>query len=165
MQPTLLIREASHADIPTIRAIAENTWPVTYGDIISKEQIRYMLDLIYSDEALTDQVQKGHQFYIAVYDNRPIGFASVSLEESGGCKLNKLYVLPDIQKTGAGKALLQQVILYTQLQQQHRLFLQVNKHNNAKDFYQKMGFSIEREQKLDIGGGFFMDDYIMEISV
>ena len=165
MQSTLLIREATTADISTIRTIAENTWPEAYGEIISKEQIRYMLDMIYNDTALLEQMQNGHQFYIADYQNQPIGFASVSLEDDEGCKLNKLYILPNIQKTGAGKALLQEVINYTRSKQQTRLFLQVNKENSAKDFYTRMGFVIEKEYKLDIGNGFFMDDYIMATTV
>jgi N-acetylglutamate synthase-like GNAT family acetyltransferase len=165
MQASLLIREAVTTDIPTIRAIAEHTWPEAYGKIISEEQIRYMLDMIYNDVALLEQMQKGHQFYIAEYQDQSIGFASVSLEGDEGCKLNKLYILPNIQKTGAGKALLQAVIYYTRSKQQTRLFLQVNKANSAKDFYTRMGFEIEKEYKLDIGNGFFMDDYIMSTTV
>jgi len=165
MQSTVSIRVASTTDIQTIRAIAENTWPDAYGKIISQEQIRYMLDMIYNDTALLEQMQKGHQFYIADYQNQPIGFASVSQEGKEGCKLNKLYILPNIQKTGAGKALLQEVINYTRSKQQTRLFLQVNKANAAKEFYTRMGFVIEKEYKLDIGNGFFMDDYIMSTTV
>lgn len=165
MAPSLHIRTANDNDRECIRQIAEITWPVAYGEIISQEQIRYMLDMIYSDEALLEQMKKGHQFYIAEYQEQAIGFASVSLEGEEGCKLNKLYILPTIQKTGAGKALLQEVINYTRSKQQTRLFLQVNKENKAKDFYNRMGFVVEKEYKLDIGGGFFMDDYIMSTTV
>ncbi len=165
MQSALVIRTAVSDDIALIRNIAEQTWPVAYGNIISAEQIRYMLDMIYSDAALHEQIAKGHQFYIAEYHQQPIGFASVSNEGEEGCKLNKLYILPDIQRTGAGKALLQEVIDYTIAQKQTRLFLQVNKENKAKDFYEKMGFTIERAYKLDIGKGFVMDDYIMSKTV
>ncbi len=165
MSPSLYIRTANENDITIIRQIAEATWPVAYGAIISQEQIHYMLDMIYNDAALLEQMQKGHQFYIAEHQNQPIGFASVSHEGNEGCKLNKLYILPNIQKTGAGKALLQEAINYTRLKQQTRLFLQVNKENSAKDFYTRMGFIIEQEYKLDIGSGFFMDDYIMSLKV
>ncbi|MFZ6023376.1 MAG: GNAT family N-acetyltransferase [Bacteroidota bacterium] len=163
MEPKVFIREATTTDVPIIRAIAEQTWPEAYGNIVSEEQIRYMLEMMYNDTALLEQMQKGHQFYVAVYKDQPIGFASVSQEAEEGCKLNKLYILPDIQKTGAGKALLQEVINYTRSKQQTRLFLQVNKENKARDFYTRMGFAIEKEYKLDIGNGFFMDDYIMEM--
>jgi diamine N-acetyltransferase len=165
MQSALVIRTAVSDDIALIRDIAEKTWPVAYGNIISAAQIRYMLDMIYSDAALLEQMAKGHQFYIAEYHQQPVGFASVSNEGEEGCKLNKLYILPSVQKTGAGTALLEEVINYTRSQQHTRLFLQVNRENKAKDFYHKMGFNIEKEYQLDIGKGFIMDDYIMSKSV
>jgi GNAT superfamily N-acetyltransferase len=165
MSAELYIREATIDDRSVIRSLAEQTWPEAYGNIISQEQIRYMLDMIYNNEALLEQMQKGHQFYLAELNAQPIGFASVSEEGTQGCKLNKLYILPTIQKSGAGKALLQEVITYTHKKNHTRLFLQVNKQNPAKDFYTRMGFSIAEEVKLDIGNGFFMDDYIMELKI
>lgn len=42
------------------------------------------------------------------------------------------------------------------------IWLTVNKGNErAIGFYQKMGFITKREQIVDIGNGFVMDDYIM----
>lgn len=163
MSANLHIREANSNDRSVIRSLAENTWPEAYSKIISQEQILYMLDMIYSDDALLEQMQKGHQFYLAEFNDQPIGFASVSEEGIDGCKLNKLYILPTIQKSGAGKVLLQEVIEFTKRKHHSRLFLQVNKQNPAKDFYTRMGFTIAEEVKLDIGNGFFMDDYIMEL--
>ncbi len=44
-----------------------------------------------------------------------------------------------------------------------KIWLTVNKYKkNTIAAYQKMGLKIVREQKADIGNGFFMDDYIME---
>jgi ribosomal protein S18 acetylase RimI-like enzyme len=43
------------------------------------------------------------------------------------------------------------------------LVLQVNKRNDiAVAFYRKAGFSVREEAVFDIGGGFVMDDYVME---
>lgn len=162
MSQLLTVRKAIPQDISAIQQIANGTWPDAYGKIISQEQISYMLDMMYSHDSLQEQMDQGHQFYIAEMNQKALGFASVSNEGDKGCKLNKLYVLPTIQKTGAGKALLQEVIQFTNANDQQRLFLQVNKENSAKHFYTKMGFTIADEIKLDIGNGFFMDDYIME---
>ena len=32
-------------------------------------------------------------------------------------------------------------------------------------FYEKLGFTRLREEKIDIGGGFFMDDYVYRYAV
>jgi GNAT superfamily N-acetyltransferase len=79
-------------------------------------------------------------------------------------KLNKLYVLPEAQGTGAGKALLNQCIEVAKSAGSSSLFLQVNKLNNAYTFYLKYGFIKEAEFKFDIGNGFFMDDYVMRLT-
>ena len=164
MPTSLHIREASKNDIATIRHIATITWPDAYGTYISKEQLDYMLDMMYSDDSLLNQMNNGHQFYIAEHGSDAIGFASVSKEANNACKLNKLYVLPTAQKTGAGKALLHKAIEYATAHGACCLYLQVNKQNNAYTFYLKNGFVKEQECKFDIGNGFYMDDYVMRLT-
>lgn len=172
----LEIRLATIEDRALIRSISERTWPSTYGHIISQEQIDFMLDWMYSDASLEEQIKKGHQFYIATLNGTDIGFCSVSVEqeEKGNdnstiqnqqkaFKLNKLYVLPSAHGTGSGKALLQKAIEVAKAEGAASIFLQVNKYNNAYAFYLKNGFIKETEFKFDIGNGFFMDDYVMRL--
>jgi ribosomal protein S18 acetylase RimI-like enzyme len=165
MNTSLLIRPASATDIPAIRHIAHHTWPVAYGELLSKEQLDYMLDLMYSVRSLEEQINNGHQFYLAELDGDPHGFASVSHEGDNRYKLNKLYVLPGTQKTGAGKALLQQAIMFAKEHKGTQLFLQVKKDNPSKGFYEKQGFTVTGEVTLDIGNGYVMDDYYMAIDI
>jgi ribosomal protein S18 acetylase RimI-like enzyme len=165
MEASLSVRKAGINDIPVIRQIAFTTWPVAYGQILSKEQLDYMLDKMYSEPALQEQIGNGHQFYLAGFTENILGFASVSKEEDGCFKLNKLYVLPDTQKSGAGRALLQEVISYTKANNGSKLILQVNRNNQAKGFYEKHGFRVIEEIDLAIGNGYFMNDYIMELAL
>ncbi len=161
----LTIRPATLEDRSLIRSISERTWPSTYGHIISKEQIDFMLEWMYSDNSLAEQFKKGHQFFIANFNGEDIGFCSVSKAEEGNQehKLNKLYILPNIQKSGAGTALLHKAIEIAKVTGSTSLFLQVNKDNNAYEFYLKKGFIKESEFKFDIGNGFYMDDYVMRL--
>ena len=43
-----------------------------------------------------------------------------------------------------------------------KLVLNVNRFNKAKDFYEKLGYTVAGEEKVDIGNGFIQDDYVME---
>lgn len=176
----MMLRPATLSDRALIRSISERTWPSTYGHIISQEQIDFMLDWMYSDDSLATQMNTGCDFYIArIKDSKDsnvnnnewdaVGFCSVSpddekVEGQKAHKLNKLYVLPAAQGTGAGKALLNKAIEVAKSDGSGSLFLQVNKHNNAYTFYLKHGFEKEAEFKFDIGNGFYMDDYIMRLS-
>ena len=172
------IRIATLQDRALIRSISERTWPSTYGHIISKEQIDFMLDWMYNDASLEEQFNMGHQFYIANLNGTDIGFCSVSEDQEkhkndtsikqtkqSTFKLNKLYVLPKAQGTGSGKALLQKAIEVAKNAGAESIYLQVNKHNNAYSFYLKNGFIKESEFKFDIGNGFFMDDYVMRLTI
>lgn len=165
MNSLLVIQEATTASIPDIQRIAFETWPVAYGTLLSKEQLDYMLTLMYSEEALQEQMDKGHRFFMAESGGNVLGFASVSDEGEGKFKLNKLYVIPTTQKTGAGKALLQKVIGHAKQNGGTTLFLQVKRDNIAKGFYEKQGFIITGELDLAIGNGYFMNDYIMELAL
>ena len=171
----ITITRAGLSDRAFIRSVSERTWPSTYGHIISQEQIDFMLDWMYSDASLEKQMNTGCEFYIASTQNEngdldPVGFCSVSpeeekdkLENSNTHKLNKLYVLPIAQGTGAGKALLNKAIDVAKAAGSTSLFLQVNKQNTAYTFYLKKGFIKELEFKFDIGNGFYMDDYVMRL--
>ncbi len=176
-----MIRIATLDDIPVIQEIAYNTWPTTYGGIISEEQIRYMLDLMYSTESLVQQMSKGHTFFLmesddtinrdhsihtnAIAEQKVLGFASVSDEGNSIFKLNKLYVLPAAHKTGTGKALLNTVKTYAVQNGGKELILQVNKQNPAIAFYKSQGLSIMSENIFELDHGFIMDDYTMGISL
>ncbi|GAC1440927.1 MAG: GNAT family N-acetyltransferase [Sediminibacterium sp.] len=165
MNTSLVIRKATETDITAIRHIAHTTWPDTYGAIISQAQMDHMLEWMYSEASLREQMQQGHQFYMAELNNSAFGFASVSAEGDAVYKLNKIYVTPLTQKTGAGKALLQEVIGYARQNGGRQLLLQVNRHNNAKGFYEKHGFTILKEADFDIGNGYFMNDYVMGLDL
>ena len=136
------IRKATVSDIPLIRQLTFQVWPQTYASIISKEQIDYMLDQMYSESSLEKQMSGGSQFVFAYDEADPVGFASFGEEEPNTFKLHKLYVLPSQQGKGTGKWLVEEIIKEVKLQGAATLFLQVNRNNKARQFYEKLGFTM-----------------------
>lgn len=155
-------RAATIADIPTIEKLALATWEPTYKPILSKEQIDYMFGVIYTPEALQQQMQEGQTFILLYQQEKPLGFASYSLinADEQGYKLNKIYLLPACQGKGLGRLLL------THIEQEVRklggrvLDLNVNKYNKAKAFYETCGYHVHHEEDIPIGP-YWMNDYIM----
>ena len=162
MFPVYKIKTASAADIPLIRDLTFRIWPQTYAAILSKQQINFMLELMYSETSLQNQMTEGATFILVYNKEEPVGFASTQETEEGIYKLHKLYLLPSQQGKGAGKFVLEYIMKEIRKKGGTSLQLQVNRHNKAKDFYSKLGFDIIKEADFDIGGGFFMNDYIME---
>jgi len=171
----LFIKKAAETDIPAIQELAEKTWAVAYASILPPAQMRYMLDLFYSTEALKEQMRMGHQFIMAIDQNEPLGFASYSTMNlkyrwsddpaSKIYRLHKIYIDPSQQGKGFGKLLLDQVLETIRPQGATALELNVNRSNPAIGFYKKYGFEIKREEDIDIGNGYFMNDYVMEMKV
>ena len=160
----ILLRKAKEEDISTISDLAEQIWPQTYSAYISEMQLRFMLDKMYNTGELLSQLQSDHVFLIASENGKNVGFAGFSIKDpkNNTYKLHKLYVLPEMHGKGVGKTLMNEVINLAIHEGAKTLQLNVNRNNNAKDFYLKAGFNIKETVDLDIGNGFFMNDYVME---
>lgn len=158
------IRIAELSDVAAIQELAEITWKPTYVPIVGTEQVRYMLDAFYSTEVITRQISAGTQTYLLLTnDNIPKGFAAFSPrpENPEVYKLHKLYCLPADQGKGYGKALLGAVETCVLDAGKTTLELNVNRHNRAKIFYEKMGFEVAYAEDIQIGNGYEMNDYVM----
>lgn len=162
------IKSATVGDLPAIHDLAHKIWPAAYGDILSPAQLEYMLNLFYSLASLRHQlVDLKHNFLMVLDENIPAGFASFSQKEmnSTAYRLHKIYVLPQQQGTGAGKLLLEYIINSIKTSGGASLELNVNRHNKALYFYKKWGFKIISEEDIDIGKGYFMNDFVMHLDL
>lgn len=162
------IQKVGEESIPLIRELTYQVWPQTYAPILSASQIEYMLNLTYSEQALRAQIQQlGHQFIIAFENGVPMAFASYSQKENeaGVYRLHKIYLLPYSQGKGIGKKLIQYIQNDIKPGGAEILELNVNRFNPAKSFYEKLGFWVHCEEDIDIGAGYFMNDYVMRMKV
>jgi len=130
--------------------------------MLSQEQIEYMLDKMYSAGSLQEQMDRGSYFILVYESNEPAGFAAYFACGPSVFKLDKLYVLPTNQGKGTGRFMIDHIVDEIKHNGATALRLQVNRHNDAKKFYEKLGFVVVEEKDFDIGHGFFMNDFIME---
>ncbi len=152
-------------ELPEIERIAYQTWPDTYGNILSAEQLEYMLNRFYNVETLHERLEAGSLFHIIRENDSILGFSEIRCNEKEKlCKLHKLYVLPETQGKSIGKLLLNHAFELAQQAGQKGIFLNVNRFNKAKSFYEKLGFALVAEEDVDIGQGFYMNDYVMQLN-
>lgn len=164
MQNLINLKNATIEDIPLIQSIAEQTWRPTYGHILTEEQTLFMLDMMYSSESLTRQFET-NTFIFAYEGETPLGFAGFEPKDDEVMKLHKLYMLPAAQGKGIGKLLIQEVAKYAKQQGLKHVHLNVNRNNKAIGFYEKQGFNIIKEEDINIGNDFWMNDYVMQLEV
>lgn len=159
------IEEVKIADIHRIQKIAQETWPATFNKILSKEQIDYMLKWMYDFEQLEKQIKNGHLFYILSKNQEDCGFIGIELNyhSRGILKIHKLYIRPVYQGIGIGKKLVQKAKEIACQNEIKRISLNVNRFNDSLDFYRKMGFDCIKEEDIDIGNGYLMEDFVLEM--
>lgn len=160
------IRVVSKEDLWQIRELALLIFPLTYQDIVEAVQIDYMMELFYTPGNLIKQFDSGQTFLIISSEGTAAGFASYTrLNAEGDFKLNKIYLNAKLQGKGLGRSLLHDLISRLKEDGGVRLQLNVNRFNKAVGFYKNMGFAVKKEELLDIGNGYFMDDYVMELNL
>jgi len=165
--PELTLRAATRPDLPVVQRLARITWRAHYPGIISPAQIDYMLERGYANAALEAFLDgPGRGLAIGLRDQEPVGFAAWLPAGPATAKLDKLYVLPDAQRCGIGRALIEHVAASSRRVGAATLSLNVNKRNaSAIAAYRRCGFAIREATVVDIGQGFVMDDYVMERSL
>jgi GNAT superfamily N-acetyltransferase len=157
------IREATVNDSETIRALANEIWWPTYSPILADDQINFMLNDRYSTDVLAKQIQDKEQTYLLlIAEEQTAAFAAYSPDDKDPniYKLHKLYMLPSTQGKGYGKILLNAVYEKVLAAGKNILELNVHRHNPAKSFYEKMGFTIAYEIDIPFGP-YFLNDYVM----
>ena len=159
------MKKITSSDIPLIRELTFKVWPQTYAAILSPEQIAYMLEMMYSEASLQKQMSDGCQFIVVYNEGEPVGFASYQEIEPGTFKLHKIYVLASQQAKGTGRYMIGYIVTEIKQRGATALQLQVSRKNKARDFYEKLGFTMIYEADFDIGNGYFMKDYVMKKKV
>lgn len=158
------IVEATTDHIYNIQVLSNVIWPATFSNILSQEQISYMMDMMYSTSSLEKQMNElNHHYLLAEEDGEYLGYLSYELNYKGTpiTKIHKIYVLPSIQGKGVGRLFIDAVSKLALKNNNTLLSLNVNRYNKAIDFYKRMGFDFFASENIDIGNGFLMEDYVM----
>ena len=161
---SISLQQATPGDIPRISTLAQRIWRVHYPAIIGEKQVEFMLNLIYSHEALQRQIEEGQVFYLVMQNDEAIGFVAVSDQKEGRYFLNKFYL--DNEKRGRGLGKIVFELLLARYPALRELRLTVNRQNfKSINFYFKIGFIIEKCVDIPIGEGYVMDDFQMLYTV
>lgn len=153
-----------------IRDLAADVWPKTFANILSPEQIAYMMKMMYAPEVMTKELSDGFLFAVLQLNGTPCGYMVFSPypepDSKEEAKLHKLYLLEAYQGRGLGQQMLQYVMHRCKTAGFQTLRLNVNKQNQkAIKAYLRAGFFHAESCVIDIGQNFVMDDYVMKIEL
>jgi C_GCAxxG_C_C family probable redox protein len=145
-------------------AIAETVWHEHYASILKITQIDYMLEKFQSCDAITEQISKdGYQYYELVNQGGAAGYFSFR-KQADSLFLSKLYIVKEYRGRDYARKTIDFLSKICNKEKLSKIWLTVNRNNlNSIAAYEKLGFIKARTQVTDIGSGYVMDDYVMEL--
>ncbi|MEJ5102280.1 GNAT family N-acetyltransferase [Chryseobacterium sp. MYb328] len=161
--------KATEEDIPLIQDLARRSWVIAYAEILSEEQMEYMLSEMYSEQEIASHLEKPDYHYYLIADEHNDSYEGfIGYEhnyEDRTTKLHRIYLVPESKGKGFGKGALRFLNEKVSENGNKRIILNVNKNNAARKFYESQGYTVYDEGVFDIGNGFVMDDYLMEFLI
>ena len=133
-----------------------------YDPIIGKEQNDYMLKMFQTPEAIAEQMEHGYSYFFARENGKNLGFFAFYPRENA-LYLSKLYLYKEQRGKGYARPILEFLKAQAKELGFNRIELNVNRYNDTRFIYEKLGFTVAWEEKNDIGNGFYMDDYVYAI--
>ena len=150
------------SDFEELQPFAASIWEQHYAPIIGSDQVSFMLKKYQSAEAMYDQFSKGYTYALVLYEGQRAGYFAYVSESEEEVFISKLYIHIDFRRRGIGKKILDFISKQAKEQGFQWVKLSVNKDNvDSIQFYLSNGFQTIKAQKVAIGNGFYMDDYVM----
>jgi ribosomal protein S18 acetylase RimI-like enzyme len=149
------IRSLSAADLPLVSDLSRRIWPLAYAGILTPAQIDNILTHIYSIENLKTEMASGQRFWAAYDGDAALGFVS-GFRGGEAIWIKKLYVLPEAQGHGIGRALIETVIAAFGPASDARLLVN-NGNSAAQAAYQRLGFARAATLPVKMGDYDFTD--------
>jgi L-amino acid N-acyltransferase YncA len=156
----MIIREATHNDVPAIVRVHVDTWRTTYQGIVPDE---YLANLSYERKAnswyqiLSHTPEDGYFTYVV--EGEPgeiVGFAGGGRERTGDSlykgELMAIYIQQSHQGKGIGCCLVRAVAEKLHLLGINSMLVWVLVDNPACKFYAALGGKPVHEKELEIGG-------------
>lgn len=107
----MFVRTASERDLAAVRALLVETWHATYDAIYGLARVTEITDDWHSIASLRTRLTRPNSEFLVADDGKRIGgmaFAAATTDQKI-VLLNQLYVYPDCQRQGIGKALLEEI--------------------------------------------------------
>lgn len=166
MNEVKILETKTDSEILDIATLANEIWHQHFIPIIGEAQVDYMVEKFQSYPAISRQIkEEGYEYFRIYLDAAFAGYIGVHAEENA-LFLSKLYIKKSCRGNHLATHAIQFLTKLCKNRNLNKIWLTCNKYNaDTLAVYDHLGFIITREQVADIGNGFVMDDYILELNV
>lgn len=154
------IERAAAQDVQTIKEILRETWHDTYASLLPKAAIEDITSQWHAAELLTEQIQNPEIYFAIARDGAVVAGAITARKQDDVIVVGRLYVLPQYQRRGIGRRLLESS--YGTFHGAQRVRLTVEAENRkGVSFYAKQGFR-ETARIFEEVAGARLENVVME---
>jgi ribosomal protein S18 acetylase RimI-like enzyme len=167
------IKRAYLEDLTTIQNISITSFTETFSEINTPENMEKYLQENFNTAQITSEISNPYSiFYVAVWDNQPIGYLKVNLGSAQTETINdktleiqRIYVVKAFHGKKIGQSLLDQAIKMAQEYCVDYIWLGVWEENqNALQFYAKNGF-VTFDKHIFVLGDEQQTDLLMKLQI
>ena len=151
--------DGSDEQIAEMSTLASAIIKEYYDPLLGEAQNDYMIEMFQSEHAIRDQLSHGYRYIFVRANGEDIGFMAF-YPRGDALYLSKWYLCADMRGRGFAKTMLDFLMNEAKNAGLSAIELNVNKHNKTVAVYERLGFVRVRDEKNDIGNGYFMDDYV-----
>lgn len=161
----------TNEQIKELASMANEIWHEYWPALIGDAQTDYMVEKFQSYEALARDIGSGeYEYWFLVddlEDDRIVGYTGGRVErDTRRMFISKIYLYAQERGKGYASRVVRFYERLCTMRDLDAMYLTVNKDNNlAIRAYEAKGFETIEAAETDIGGGFVMDDFIMEKKV
>ncbi len=162
---SISIEKVEPSRVEALAEVANGIWHEYFTPLLGIEQVEYMVDKFQSVKGITSQLDSGYEYYFALFGEEIAGYFGVQPQDDS-LFLSKLYLKKEFRGKGVATKMLAYIKDIAKKYGANKITLTVNRYNhNTIEVYKHFGFDIIKEQKADIGNGFYMDDYVMALQL
>lgn len=149
--------------IEILAQTADIVWHDAFKNILSLNQIDYMVDKFQSYNSLFVAItENNYHYYLIKESNVVLGYTGLQ-EQEKKLFLSKLYILSQYRGKHIASKTFEFIENLAKEKKLKSIYLTANKHNyHAIEVYKHKGFTKIKDLVTDIGNGFVMDDYVFE---
>lgn len=152
--------------IAELANFAEGIFREYFSTLHSPEKVEYLVNYLLSTETLTSAIaDEGYEYYFVDEGEEHVGFIGIKPDD-GYLFLSKLYLAKGARGKGYGRQEFEFVKQRAVDLGFDRIRLTCARDNVASlDRYDHMGFKKIARVNSSVGGGFEMNDYVMEYTI
>jgi ribosomal protein S18 acetylase RimI-like enzyme len=140
------IRPATLADVPAMRALGVRTWGATYAGVLPEAMVARGIGEFWNEYSLGAATRSGRML-VAVRDRTVVGLLESDRLDDARAAIWKLYVAPEAQRAGIGRALLEHYLASAgtaEVRVEHD-----ERNTAAAAFFDRLGFAVDEVEEAD----------------